>query len=118
LFHEPSSDIVTPRCLWYFTSSSCWLYIISDGWCGLLTIREITIVSVFSELKLTNHLLDQDVIVFKSLLTIRLAFLPYFPYLFTIQLAFLLYCPYLITIRLAFLPYFPYLFTIELTFLP
>jgi hypothetical protein len=61
-------------------------------------------------------LLDQDVLLFKSLLTIR-PFLPYFPYLFTIQLAFLPYCPYLITIRLAFLPYSPYLFTIQLTFL-
>ena len=68
LFHEPSSEIVTPRCLWYFTSSSCWLFIITDGWCGLLNFREIIIVSVFSGLKLTNHLLDQDVIVFKSLL--------------------------------------------------
>ena len=56
LFHEPSSEIVTPRCLWYFTSSSCWLFIIRDGWCGLLTFREITIVSVFWGLKLTNDL--------------------------------------------------------------
>jgi hypothetical protein len=75
-----------------------WLFITSNGWCGLLTFREITIVSVFWELKLTKHLLtdfvclytcefwvslckivrgsvilllpllDQDVIVFKSLL--------------------------------------------------
>ena len=65
LFHEPSSEIVTPRCLWNFTSSSFWLFITRDG---LLTFREITIVSVFWELKLTNHVLDQDVIVFKSLL--------------------------------------------------
>ena len=64
--HVHAFERKIPRCLWEGTSDICLFNIKSGGWFTGVFFLEIRIDSVLAGLKVTSHLLDQEMILFMS----------------------------------------------------